>query len=505
MSQADKVESLKQWCLNYIDHFRKEYGALSPNEQKGISNTNNFLAPCQIEIFWVTNPDYQLMIQSNCSDRPDRQIVIHGPYQPHEFRSNAATILAERWWTRDLIDDSGIVYEHARALGEAMAEEIYKFVEIIKFDLFHPQQNAYHTLYGMSVGDIWANIYAGNIGDLDYVQEIDNTIQEIKCASKARQEQKSSLQQPRPFTAVTYMGFGAHFFPPIMLGKKRKPTIEQRINNQPNTWAYNNMAFSMEINGHKVIVNNDGLVFVETKDKDRALKILNLVMACSVFYHLNSHAVHERELVMSNYDKQNLALTSMQWNVETRRTPLLEDRFNLRSTNLPRIQVKPETVREILSNTEKLLTHERLSDDMRLFNEGLTHFANSEFAQSFIMGWSVIERYYTALWKVLLSKKKITKKRLGKLTNPSQWTFDVILEFLNLQDVIDDDLYDRLLKLKSRRNKFYHEGMSVTNDDAKLCLTHAKKLISKSIKPFISISDNLILSGRPSMIRLEDG
>ena len=499
MNQSGKAESLKQWCLNHIDNFRKEYEKLTPDEQKGMNHRNNFLDPCQLEIFWITNPDYQLVVRSNCNDRRDRQVTIHGPYQPHEFRSNATTILEEKWWTRDLGDSSEVACEQVHTVGEAMADEVYKFIEMAKSHLFQSRQDARHVLYGVLVGDAWAHMHAGNIGDLDYVQEVDSTIQEIKRASKAKQEQKPCSQQPRSFTDEVYLGFGAHFFPPIMLGKKRKPTIEQRIHNPPTTWMYNDMAFDMMVGDHKVIVNDDGLVFVETKDKDWALKILNLVMACSVFYHLNSHAVHERELVMSDYDEQNLTLTSMQWDTETRRTPLLEDRFNPRSTNLQRIQVRPETIREILSNAGKLLAHNELATDLRLFNEGLTHFENSEFDQSFVMGWTVIERHYSSMWEILRSMN-VT----GRLNKSHPRTFDGILKSLNRQGEIDKHAYDRLMDLKGKRNKFHHRGRSITKDSTEHCIKYAMRLIYDKVVPLISISDDFILPGRQNTIKYED-
>ena len=73
LEQSARQESLKQWYLKYVDYFRKECEKLSVDEKKSIGNTNNFLNPCQIEVFWITDPDYQLIVQSNFSDRPDKR------------------------------------------------------------------------------------------------------------------------------------------------------------------------------------------------------------------------------------------------------------------------------------------------------------------------------------------------------------------------------------------------------------------------------------------------
>ena len=118
LERVTRQESLRQWYLKYIDYFRKEYAKLSSNEKQNMNNTNNFLNPCQIEVFWITDPDYQLIIQSNFSDRPDKEIIINGPYKPHEFYSNVISILKEKRWGRNVTEKLPYEFERFDALGE---------------------------------------------------------------------------------------------------------------------------------------------------------------------------------------------------------------------------------------------------------------------------------------------------------------------------------------------------------------------------------------------------
>ena len=140
MEQTNKVEVLRLWYLNYIDHFRKEYEKLSHEEKKAMDNTNNYLNPCQIEIFWVTDPDYQLIIQSNFDDRSDGEIIINGPYKLYELHSNASIVLADKRWSRIFEQDVILVDKQIDTLGERMAMEIYNFAEMIKWHIFQPQR-----------------------------------------------------------------------------------------------------------------------------------------------------------------------------------------------------------------------------------------------------------------------------------------------------------------------------------------------------------------------------
>ena len=474
MEQAN--ESLRQWYLNYIDYFRKEYKKLSPNDKQSMSKTNNFLNPCQIEVFWVTNPDYQLIIQSNFDDRPDREVIINGPYKLDEFHSNAAAVLKEERWSRSLAQDRSM-YERIDTLGEQMAAAIFDFTETIKSHFFQSPQRGNHKLNGRKIDDVWVQGHMGNIGNLNYAQEIDKTIQYIRKNAKTRQE--PFVRQPGSFGTNTATGFGIHFFPPITMRKKRKPTIEQLIREGLHVRLGTKNVLDMKIDGHQVVVNDDGFVFVEA-GKERALEILNLIMACGIFYDHKFYVVRERELITVKYDKPTLTLafTTMEyWGMRALHFSHLnrQDIYTLKTV------VSPETIQKILLKTEKILADKELAAELRLLNECLTHFMNSEFGPSFIMGWTMIEKYFSKLWKNFLNEKEVTGRRLNKLTQTTRWSIDSVLESLSLQSKIDSDSYKDLIKLKDKRNKFYHEGKLITKNDAALCLNYAEKLIgSKS-------------------------
>ncbi len=492
MEQVNNQESLKQWHHNFISYFRKEYEKLSTDEKKGINNTNNFLNPCQIEIFWMVNPDYQLIVQSNFNNRPDKEIIVNGPYKPYEFQSKVITILKDKRWMRDIKQNLPDKYEQFNTLGERMALEIYRFVEKSKNHSFTSEKMEPQILTGIAIEDTWTWIHVGNIGELDHRIEIDKTIQEIK--QNAKNKQKRTPKQPALSTNHIYAGFGVHMFPPIIIGTKYKRSIDELVYNTSND-QINSKIFDMKIGNNQIIVNKDGFIFVENKSKEDALKILNLIMAYGLFYGFTLYAVHEHELVMADYNKQNLIVTDIQWNSDTRRAYLIEEFFNPKhNTPSTKIEVKLDIIQEILLNAkklfeyEKLSVHKKLSEDMRLLNEGATHFANSEFAPAFIMGWSVIERQYSNLWRTLLSEKNIDGKRLSKLQNPDQWTIDYIFKILNIEGKIDEIDYDDLMDLKRKRNKFYHNGEQVTKEDADTCIKYAMRPLFNEIYPDISLS-----------------
>ena len=225
MEHINNQESLKQWYDDFISYFRKEYENLTTDEKKSIDITNNFLNPCQIEIFWMVNPDYQLIVQSNFNDRPDKEIIVNGPYKSQEFQSKVIPILEDKRWLRDIKQNSPYRYGQFNTLGEIMASEIYKFVEMSKNDYFTSERMRPQKLTGITLEDTWTCMYVGGIGDLDHKKEIDMIIQEIKQNAKNKRERTS--KQPASSTNRTYAGFGVHMFPPIVIGTKYKRSIDE--------------------------------------------------------------------------------------------------------------------------------------------------------------------------------------------------------------------------------------------------------------------------------------
>lgn len=484
--------SLKQWYLNYINLFREKYEKLSADEKKYVNSDNNFLNPCQIEVFWIAEMNWQLIVQSNFNDRPDKEIIINGPYKSYEFHSKVIPVLEDKRWSRKVKRNSSHRYEQVNTLGEKMALEIYKFIEMSKNSAFMSSVKQSSAIMGYILDDVWVQINANNIGEFDYIKKINKVIQEIKQEAKIQQEPMPTLQEPIPIVNDTYTGFGVHLFPPIIIGQEQKRSMDELLHNRSN-YRSNQKMFDMKIDNNQIIVNKDGFIFVENISKENTLKILNLIMSFGKFYGFSLHAVHEHELVMANYDKQDLTITGMQWNTGTRRAHLINGHFNptYQSSAITRTKVRPDIMQEILSNTAKLLENKKLSEDMRLLNEGLTHFSNSEFAPSFIMGWSVIERHYSDLWYTLLSQRNLDQERISKLSNSNQWTIDYILEVLNLQDKIDENSYDLLMDLKRKRNKFYHNGKQIIKEDADKCLKYAARKLAEKIKPHLSSSQNM--------------
>lgn len=220
VSDINKVEKLKNWYSQYIDHFRNEYEKLSIEEKQCVSNSKNFLKPCQIEVFWIKEPSFQLIIQSNFKDRPDKEIIINGPFNTQEFFEKIRPILNEPRWQGKIERDITFPDSHD-TYAEMLASHIHFFVENFKRFLFGHLSGSRYSM-GQALENLWAQHYIGNIGESDYKTDVEQIIIEIKDEAKRRESRKNEIIQPSPPQEQKWDGYGVHLFPPVIIGKKTK-------------------------------------------------------------------------------------------------------------------------------------------------------------------------------------------------------------------------------------------------------------------------------------------
>ncbi|MBN4046274.1 hypothetical protein JYT57_01200, partial [Nitrosarchaeum koreense] len=274
---------------------------------------------------------------------------------------------------------------------------------------------------------------------------------------------------------------GVHLFPPYVVGKKSRPSVPELLYGNSG-FNQREKIFNLKINDCEIIVNKDGLIFVELENKADAVRVFNVIMALGILEGFPLFAVRERDLSVANYDKDDLTITEQQWHLQTIRTGLRD--FNRPKDFYLGYQVKEIPIHQLRSIIQKAFevdSNEKLTENLRLFTESFTHLENGEYAQSFIMSWSVIERKYSNMWKINLDERDLDHERYAKLTNSAQWSFDYVVEALNLNGRIDDQEYDFLMELKRKRNKMYHSGKIVSQEDAKRGLGFITNILKTEI------------------------
>jgi len=131
--------------------------------------------------------------------------------------------------------------------------------------------------------------------------------------------------------------------------------------------------------------------------------------------------------------------------------------------------IKTSLVRKGVTETEKLTENLVARNSLLFLLEAYTMYKNSEYPQSFLSSWIIIENYIRKVWDEFIRDKDTDRKRVGKLLDQYYIDIDHILETLRLSDKLTSDEYSLFMKLKKTRNSIIHLGKAISVKDAEEC------------------------------------
>ncbi|MGD0477290.1 MAG: hypothetical protein ABSB29_03875 [Nitrososphaerales archaeon] len=470
--QTETVERVRQWFVDFITYFRTEFSRLPPDVQKMVATNTNYLPNCQIEVLWLERPEYQFVIKSNFKDRPDMEITIHGPLSDHEFLACADELASSTRWARPIRNDpqpTGVENQYS----EALASQLHSFTSMVRNSLFNPKPRP-GQLSGMLVGEaVWVEISSGNLVETDYVQAANKRIEEIRSryASASKPTTQQVPQKPKKRD-----GFVTFFYPPLEFGQRQKPTpsaILRGVSFHPTSLE---KAFDTSFNGIPIIVNRNGLLFIGADDKETALRILNTIMAIGTLMGLGLYAVREHEIGEGDYDREKMVIAGHGYPLSSMR--MMQSDFFFGRQFRPSIPTEPSKILQAIQISSGLFTQHKLVEELRLYVESYTHLQDSEYAQSFILSWSIIERHIYELWGTKLELMDMDEDRIAKLRGQ---TIDFLIEALNVSGDMSETEYEGYMELKNKRNKFIHRGKPILKADAEKCFSIAQDIVRKRI------------------------
>jgi len=493
VNSENNIENLRNWFDNFITSVRENYEKLTSEEKDIIQNLNDYRNPCQIEIFWIKEPDSQLIIKTNFRDLPDKEIVINGPYSRNEFLEKIKPILLKTKWQRSLHDDTNekSMFFEDSSYPDTLARELHQFIEEIKHRDFIDSASQINEFgHGMMIGDLgWSQHYFGNISNTDYSLEANKVIKGLKNDFETTQK---ILSKPVRIVGLNYDGYGTHFYPPVYIGKKPKRTLEQLLHGDKIQHSLHEKAIDAKFDDEIIIVNRDGFIFVKTSEKNTALQILNLIMALGIFHGIPFFIVREHELAQVNYDKKLNRISG--WSMggqESLRTPLYRT-FWGDSSSLEFItrEINENTILKIINEANKIWKNKSLIKKLLLFLESFTHHRNHEFSQSFVMSWSIIEQYIHQIWNDSLQKRKLRNYREDKL---GRYSTDQILELLNSSGSLTNEEYELFSDLKKNRNDLFHDSKNIDKETSAKSIGLAKEIVAEAIPSgFLTDYGNLL-------------
>lgn len=473
------------WVKNLIIKFREEYQKLSEEEQKRVSNLDDLRIPCQVDIIWLENRqfkiDFQIIIFTHFKDLKDLEITSNNPVDSQKTIETLEQILEEEKWSKRKLpeDEPYLVAEgeknYSTLLEDVFIQAIQMFRNFISNSLL-----AKHTDLPIMVGkwritkEAFCWFYIGKIQKIEVDEIVKGIIQDVKRPIKTEKpkEEKGAIK-----------GYGTYFYPPLWIGEIPKQSFKDKILRQPMI-RYSGKAFNTTYKEKIITVDKDGLIAIGEENRETAVEMLNEIMATALLLGLPTFITRELEIGEVKIDSESLKITGSQMPLISMRTKLTQERWQTFSPTfipLERKIISKDELIEIIQHAERITRNEGIRNFLNFILESYSHFSNSEYSQSFIMSWIIVEKKLSTLWDQLMESQGIKGRRKNKLKNPASWTMDHILETLNFAGKLKEDDYKLLMELKSIRNHIVHKGKKISKPDAEKCLNQSFSVIREMI------------------------
>jgi len=433
------------------------------------------MPPCQMLLLHFKDVNYQYLVVTHDKARRDAEITIYRSIPTYEAVDTLDSILKDSKWDKELSEEEKSLYPLAgypTRFRDILENVFLSLVnELRNLQFVKPGPTMIEGKRGLPVNNFMWNI-RGNIADLDLIEIVNEITEEAKMRAKA-----ATTEPPSPTPSKSFIkGSGTYFYPPIWVGKLLKKSFKERA---LGSFVFPKKAFDSNYKGRVVVVNEDGFVAIGEQDILKATRMLNEIMATGLLLDLPFFAARELEVSETEIDASNQIITSFGVAMISLRTQLFEFPFRMELASVHREQVEKEKLVVLMKEAERITQNPEIADFLVLLLEAYTCLQNSEYMQSFMMSWVIIEKHMFWLWEKFLREESVTRTRRDKLMNPAYSTVDSILESLNLAGRLSIEEYDALMGLKNKRNDIMHEGERVTRNEADRCFQLSKKIVQQ--------------------------
>jgi hypothetical protein len=322
-------------------------------------------------------------------------------------------------------------------------------------------------------GDDRAMYSRGDFCSLDPAVEAKRIVEKAKDRVERRTRRATKVPPKRQTTAGVY----AFFYPRIWVGTAPEPSLAARILAprlalRPLTPG---PAVHLRVVDRLFVLWQDGSFFLEEDDALKALKLINGIMGFLLQCGLSCESLTLAEVGTAEIDLQSLAIVRSSTSLSTLRNVVASAPYQ---QGLPHVvpfsqQVKQQPLSVALAAAHRHLRNRLTLELLGRSGEAWTHFQRSEFTESFVLAWGLIERHIGETWRLHVEGRGITGDRRKKLVQSLTWTVDHQLETLHMCETLSTDDYSLLDRLRHRRNAIVHRLEGASEDEAQVCLDRA--------------------------------
>lgn len=478
------MSELEHWLRTFILKFRKEAKLLSNEERDELTNLDDFFEPCQILAIQYRGLTQQFMLVLHNSNRPDLEIDVY-IVNAYEAMEKIGPIINDPKWDRSLNEEEKTKVWNARNYRELIERFLIGIIRmrnsILELRPGKPSDSA--KIQMLSRDFEWLT---HNLETIDPDEAVSKIINEAK---EGAERKKKEVTQSGEKTGILIIepedekedikGYGTYFYPPIWVGEYPEYTFQERVQGR---LVFPNKVLDTTYDGKLLIIYNNGYIGIAENDKQTAQNNLNEIMATGLLLGIPFFAINNYELseVTFNLEQVDFKIRGL-----TQRGALSRafEPQNVISEWFikPFVSIQIEGMEKIIKATNEITSDPDIKTFLPLFIESYTCFQHSQYLQSFILGWTVIEKRLNFLWESYLIKKNVSKNRIRKFTG-AEWSINQVIEMLNVEQYISNEECLVLHDLRRKRNNLVHEGEDVDKKDAEKCMVVARGYVEDRTK-----------------------
>jgi len=463
-----------------IVSWREASEALTPDERSGVSNLVDFRAPCQLDVVLLENRSLDVTMQlwmfSHFEDMPDLSVVIHGPVGTFEANAKLAQVVRSIRFDRALPDKTrflgattyrDLVESHILGLVESFREALLRNVWSGQ-----PQRAGVRLKQFMSEqAFIWQ--YEGVLDQeaIDrIIAKLSDDARQYALRKKETRQAKATAEKRNEIKVK-----GTYIYPHVWIGSRPSHSFENDLNERIYGRRIPRVGFAEPVLFDRLgrlcaLATHDGLVAFSLEDNFEALRILNSFMSLLTLRGIPALAVRENELAELTLDPSTGKVIGSNMSIiQPRMLPsdpsFIQPRWQ--EERMPVVEVS--LVQEICHSITAILDDNTSLDLLQLFGEVYTHFQRSEYHQTVLMAWALVEKWYLPIRERAI--------RLGKLSRTPRSP-----RMADIMDLLDDDLLEmaiatQIFQLWRLRSEVVHRSTYVTKEEAQTALAIAVALL----------------------------
>lgn len=495
MASASEMKGRLQ---DYLDNIRESLEELDEDKADSVKGTTaDFFEPCQLELFWVKSPlEHQLLVKTNDDNREDREIIINGPYETYDFIDGIKEVLAKPRWQQPIEEDRDFLFpifeEEPNGVlkrSDRMADLIKGLVDYAETNIFKENES---NLQGSTVlaGSSVCYWIQGDIAETPFLEFVEGQIERQSSedsTSGEKYEEQSQEEAEGSDLNFDSNGFGTYFYEPIWVDGKPERSFEEKVLDSQSS-DYDSI-LREQVGGNEVVVQRDGFIAIKNADREESLNLLNSIFGASLFLDHSFQASTHQDLVPVKIGEGKILTKRGKPSVQ--RLIASPDYTPEMSFPIPFFGNVPMIERKIISSGtlsqnldigENIYDNEDLREKVNFALQAYTHHANGEYSQSYLLSWIAIEQHINQLLNGhLRDEVNVNSNRRGKITDSPNWTSTHKIEILEISDAIDEEEYNKIDKMRKKRNKIVHEMDTADESESENILNFTLSMLYEDV------------------------